>query len=182
VTRDRLKALTKLASGLHTKCVKLFGQEFPGVADIAVNEINTHPEELLLEIILNQISLRLGQSAARRLFAKFGPEPRRGQARHRRHFLAALYGSKGRPPKQRFAREAAEFNRRTKQRLSRETREFNRRGMSPKSQERIVRYDALLGSGATQTKSMLQYVNRMLRDKECQKIVEGAQANGLLDG
>ena len=54
--------------------------------------------------------------------------------------------------------------------------------MSPKSQERIVRYDALLGSGATQTKSMLQYVNRMLRDKECQKIVEGAQANGLLDG
>ena len=83
VTRDRLKALTKLATGLHTKCVKLFGQEFPGVADIAVNEINTHPEELLLEIILNQISLRLGQSAARRLFAKFGPEPSRGQARHR---------------------------------------------------------------------------------------------------
>jgi hypothetical protein len=116
------------------------------------------------------------------LFAKFGPKAKREEAKSRRRLMAALYGDKGKPPKQQFAREAAEFNRRAKQRFASEAKELNRRVMSPELKKKVIDRSCaplLFGGGATRTKSMLQYVNRMLRDKECQKIVEDAYANGL---
>jgi hypothetical protein len=86
------------------------------------------------------------------LFAEFSPMEAREESRARERTLARIYGNQWKPPKQRFARWAAEEN---AERLD--------RGY-PKSE--------LLGSGTTEFENMHQYVKVMLRKKECREIAD----------
>jgi hypothetical protein len=176
---DQLRALTKLAAELpgqfadawHHSGRQNFADKGINVIDERLYDIT--PDELLLQIIYNQISLRHGSRVTQRLFAEFGPRPKREEGKNRLHFLAALYGANGKPPKQRFAREMADHNRRTRQRLAIEAKELHVKPWLKNSPRMLV------GSGATTTKTMLQYINRMLRNKECREIVEDAYVNGF---
>jgi hypothetical protein len=172
---EKIKALCKIAKELPDQFVEAWRQSFvrKGYAN---PKIGTSPDEVLLQIIRNRIFLRHGKLVTENLFAKFGPQPKQAEARLRRHVMAALYGDHGKPPIKQFAREAAEHNRKTIKRLSMERAEAAARGRAF-LEEQSPR--ELLGGGATRAESMLQYVRRMLKDKECREIIEDSYANGL---
>jgi hypothetical protein len=154
---ERHIQLAREAAALLDKFVEVWRQEL-AEKGFDVKRLGTVPERALLEIIHQRMGLRHSENVVRRLFAEFGPESKRTEAKRRRDFLASLYGDNGKPPKKQFAREAAEYNEKAKR-------------LSPRGY--------LLGGGATRTESMLQYVNRMLRDKECKEIVESAFAESI---
>jgi hypothetical protein len=159
MSEEQIRALCKIAAELPDQLAGAWRQTLveDGFAD---PEIGTTPEEVLLEIIHTRIFFRHGKRVTENLFARFGPQPKRAEGKVRKRALAALYGDVGRPPIKRFAKEAAEHNRKARQ-------------------LRRVQKDQLLGGGATRAESMLQYVRRMLKDEECRKTIEDARANGL---
>ena len=177
MSKEKRDALYRTAAELPEQLVEAWRQALvqDGLNDL---EVGTGPEEVLLEIIHNRIFLRHGKNVTENLFAKFGPKRKQAEARLRKHVMAALYGDHGKPPIKQFAREAAEFNRKTIKRLSAERAEAAAQGRSF-LEEQSPR--ELLGGGATRTESMLQYVRRMLKDKECRKIIEDNHVNGLFN-
>ena len=164
MSEEQISALCKIARELPGQFREAWRQSLAkdGHGIPSDEEIRTDPEKALLEIISNQISLRLGRRVTENLFAEFGPKSKQSEARMIKHFLAALYGANGKPPIKQFAREAAERNRKTLRRVSRERAEARAQGRqfwekgSPQQ---------LYGGGATRAESMLQYVRRMLKDE-----------------
>jgi hypothetical protein len=174
---EKITALLKVAAELPDQLAEAW-QEALAQDGFSYQEIttgpDTAPEELLLGVIRSRIFLRHGKQVTENLFAEFGPLSKQAEAKVRRHTMAALYGANGKPPIKQFAREAAEHNRKTIKRLSIERAEAIATGREPEGQSPRE----LFGGGATRAESMLQYVRRMLKDKECRKIIE-ENSNGL---
>jgi hypothetical protein len=108
--------------------------------------LGTDPERYILKVF-TQFCLRHDADIVRHLFAEFGPRRKREAAADRREFMAFLYGLNGRPPKERFAREVARLNKK-------------------------LPYEKRIGPRTTDPGNMLQYINRMFREKKYREIAD----------
>jgi hypothetical protein len=96
------------------------------------------PEELILDSLFDLFLNHLDEDVVRTLFARFAPMPPRVVGAQREKALLELYLRQHMPPKARFARRVAEYN-------------------------KTVPRERRLGSRSTSEISMLKYVERMLK-------------------
>jgi hypothetical protein len=67
-------------------------------------------EFAMVSKVYSALAERLGEDAAEKLFAAYGPKPKSYESKERQHEFVAMYIAAGRPSVTDFARYAAEWN------------------------------------------------------------------------